>query len=84
MVEDTGSIGAASILLNLTAYRVITVNGGSAGRPVVVEASRPKWLPFPPCAHYPNLCKTITPGKTHASGRDCQDNGVTQFLKTYR
>lgn len=37
MIKDTGRIDAASILLNLTDYRVITVTQKSAGRQVLVE-----------------------------------------------
>ena len=37
MIKDTGPIDAASILLNLTDYRVITVTQESTGRQVLVE-----------------------------------------------
>ncbi|MGP5690753.1 ISL3 family transposase, partial [Glutamicibacter ardleyensis] len=37
MIKDTGRIDAASILLNLTDYRVITVTQELAGRQVLVE-----------------------------------------------
>lgn len=37
MIKDTGSIDPASILLNLTDYRVITVPQAPVGRQVLVE-----------------------------------------------
>ncbi|CBT75619.1 hypothetical protein AARI_14090 [Glutamicibacter arilaitensis Re117] len=37
MTKDTGRIDAASILLNLIDYRVITVTQDSAGRQLLVE-----------------------------------------------
>lgn len=38
MFKNTGGIDAASILLNLTTYRVITVIQDPAGRQVLVES----------------------------------------------
>ena len=37
MFKDTGPIDAASILLNLTDYRVITATQEPAGRQILVE-----------------------------------------------
>ncbi|WP_396278658.1 hypothetical protein [Glutamicibacter creatinolyticus] len=44
MFKDTGPIDAASILLNLTDYRVIDVFQEAAGRQVVIEPIEPAWV----------------------------------------
>lgn len=47
MFKDTGGIDAASILLNLTDYRVISATHESSGRQVLVEPIRPKLSALP-------------------------------------
>lgn len=80
MFKDTGGIDAASILLNLTDYRVITATHDLHGRQVLIEPvateaapNRAKWLSSPGFCRDSLTCFPKQPQRPSASVRSTAD-----------